>query len=310
MEINPAASQSSSSHAPSANTSYTADTAKHARAPSMADSNSNANVDTTQQTYSSHPSGPSTSNPTVDVDAHAKDSEVVALKVAQDSYQDENKNRDGSSDVEAELDVGPDGAEDENTKPTLGKRAQKRLLKAQRREEQKLERRAREKAAKAAKKAERAAERAQGAQEERKERQEEKDRGYRKAELGAKRDRETLEALEAQERGGEDVIDDTSGERMAKRKKLGDDNDGIHDVHDFADVGDTRGIDGEDNDAHDPQSTREVHGLSTRRRDPPLNKDTFGAKVVIDLGFDDKMTERVCLRFIPSLVNAAHLYHS
>jgi tRNA (guanine9-N1)-methyltransferase len=119
----------------------------------------------------------------------------------------------------------------------LSKNAQKRLVKAQKREEFKHERRAREKAAKAAKKA-------------------------AKREQAAK----AADSNMNQEGGG------TDEERVTKKRKLVD--------------GEALAVRGEVGESSSPE---------TKTNFKHISKEPFGAKIVIDLGFDEKMTDRVSL---------------
>jgi len=142
--------------------------------------------------------------------------------------------------------------------PILSKKAQKRLVKAQRREEQKKERRAREKEAKAAKKA-------------------------------AKRERERERSTAAT---GADADtgrrgEDGERERTRKRRKLVD-GEGLS-VCAREEGAELEGEEGSEPDTK--PSTRQIR------------KEQFGAKVVIDLGFDEKMTDRVS-RFLSPPKNA------
>lgn len=121
-------------------------------------------------------------------------------------------------------------ADPSDTPAILSKKAQKRILKAQKREEFKLERRAKEKAAKAAKKAAR--------------REEAKNA--------------SAKAVDA------DGNEDGDGEPSAKKRKL---------------------VDG----AALPVQNGEGGDNASRS----IRREPFGAKIVIDLGFDEKMTDRV-----------------
>jgi tRNA (guanine9-N1)-methyltransferase len=121
--------------------------------------------------------------------------------------------------------------------PALSKNAQKRLLKAQKREEFKHERRAREKAAKAAKKA-------------------------------AKREQATKAVDANTTREGESADE----ERVTKKRKLVD--------------GEALAVRGDGEEGSSPD---------TKTNFKHIRKEPFGAKIVIDLGFDEKMTDRVSL---------------
>ncbi|KIM25865.1 hypothetical protein M408DRAFT_201150 [Serendipita vermifera MAFF 305830] len=121
----------------------------------------------------------------------------------------------------------------------LSKNAKKRILKAQKREEFKLERRAKEKAAKAAKKA-------------------------------AKR--EQAEANKAKE---EQVEEGEENEPSTKKRKL---------------------VDGA---ALPVQTLSEESDNKVEVKTPSqVRKEPFGAKIVIDLGFDDKMTDREIISIV------------
>lgn len=136
-----------------------------------------------------------------------------------------------SSTAEATHDVMEDAkpTDPSGPTPTLSKSAQKKLLKAQKREGYKLERRAKEKAAKAAKKA-------------------------------AKRE----QAAKAASMKDEVPTEGDDGEPTAKKRKLAD--GAPLPVH---------------SEGSDKAAAKQQH------------KEPFGAKVVVDLGFDDKMTEGV-----------------
>ncbi|KAG8803285.1 tRNA (guanine(9)-N(1))-methyltransferase, partial [Serendipita sp. 399] len=132
----------------------------------------------------------------------------------------------------------------------LSKSAQKRIVKAQKREALKLERRAREKAAKKAKKAEK------------------------------KRMEEETTQMRREKEGEEKMVED-------KFKDDGNNEDG--DTIDSHSV--KRGREGEfEDDA--TRETKRRRGEDGNMINDRQRKYPFGAKVVIDLGFDDKMTER------------------
>jgi tRNA (guanine9-N1)-methyltransferase len=129
--------------------------------------------------------------------------------------------------------------------PALSKNAQKRLLKAQKREEFKHERRAREKTAKAKK--------------------------------AAKREQAAKAVDSNTTRGGESADE----EWVTKKRKLVD--------------GEALAVRGDGEESSSPD---------TKTNFKHIRKEPFGAKIVIDLGFDEKMTDRVSL---PSRTNARKL---
>jgi hypothetical protein len=155
---------------------------------------------------------------------------------------------DGVQTIDAKQDIDP-------TTLTLSKKAQKRMIKAKKREEMKVERRAKEKEAKKAKKAAiRAAKEA--------------DEAARRATTSVDRLETTADGVD----GGNEGEEGDKGEERARKRRKGE-------------GGEVLPVD------PSPEATQKK--ARARPQKTPIPKDPFGAKVVIDLGFDEKMTERV-----------------
>lgn len=147
---------------------------------------------------------------------------------------------------------------DVDSPPRLSKKAQKRLLKAQRYQEHKLERRAKERAAKKAKRA--------------------ATRAVLEEQQAKRSETSTGEGV-----GGED--DEMVGEETRKRSREGDEEVG----------------------RESKRRRQDAVSDGTSATNKQARKQPFGAKIVVDLGFDDKMTDR---EIISMVSQCAYCYSS